>query len=201
MAYVPLHVHSEYSLLDGAIRLPALARRCRELGMPACALTDHGNLHGAVEFHDACVAQGVQPILGCELYVAPGSRFDRQGRHGPADAGHHLIVLARDAEGWRNLMQLSSKGFLEGFYYKPRVDKALLAEHAGGLTCLSGCLSGEIASLLLRGEGRAFCAGRDISHVDPATDDAYSKALGLTTKSKAVFTWRSRITGSRTRPG
>ncbi|HTB22906.1 MAG TPA: DNA polymerase III subunit alpha [bacterium] len=152
MAYVPLHVHSEYSLLDGAIRLPALARRCRELGMPACALTDHGNLHGAVEFHDACVAQGVQPILGCELYVAPGSRFDRQGRHGASDAGHHLVVLARDAEGWRNLMQLSSKGYLEGFYYKPRVDKALLAQHSRGLTCLSGCLSGEIASLLLRGE-------------------------------------------------
>jgi len=152
LAYVPLHVHSEYSLLDGAIRLPALASRCRELGMPACALTDHGNLHGAVEFHDACVAQGVKPILGCELYVAPGSRFDRQGRHGPAEAGHHLVVLARDEEGWRNLMQLSSKGYLEGFYYKPRVDKALLAEHARGLTCLSGCLSGEIASFLLRGE-------------------------------------------------
>jgi len=152
LAYVPLHVHSEYSLLDGAIRLPELAARCRELGMPACALTDHGNLHGAVEFHDACIAQGVKPILGCELYVAPGSRFDRHGRQGPADAGHHLVVLARDEEGWRNLMQLSSKGYLEGFYYKPRVDKALLAQHARGLTCLSGCLSGEIASYLLRGE-------------------------------------------------
>jgi DNA polymerase-3 subunit alpha len=152
LAYVPLHVHSEYSLLDGAIRLADLARRCRELGLPACALTDHGNLHGAVEFHDACLAEGVRPILGCELYVAPGSRFDRQARHGLPEAGHHLIVLARDAEGWANLMRLSSKAFLEGFYYKPRVDKALLQEHARGLTCLSGCLSGEIASQLLKGE-------------------------------------------------
>ncbi|MGH7442292.1 MAG: PHP domain-containing protein, partial [bacterium] len=152
MAYVPLHVHSEYSLLDGSIRLPDLARRCRDWGLPACALTDHGNLHGAVEFHDACLAEGVKPILGCELYVAPGSRLDRLDRRGPADAGHHLVVLARDVEGWRNLIQLSSKAHLEGFHTKPRVDKALLAEHARGLTCLSGCISGEVASLLLRGE-------------------------------------------------
>jgi len=152
LAYAPLHVHSEYSLLDGAIRLKPLAERCRALGMPACALTDHGNLHGAVEFHDACVAQGVKPILGCELYVAPGSRFDKHNRHGQPESGHHLIVLARDAEGWANLVQLSTKGYLEGFHYKPRVDKDLLARHAQGLTCLSGCLSGEIASQLLKGE-------------------------------------------------
>ena len=150
--YVPLHVHSEYSLLDGAIRLDALARRCAELGLPACALTDHGNLHGAMEFHDACAARGVKPILGCEFYVAPGSRFDRQSRHGLPEAGHHLVLLARDEEGWRNLMRLSSLGYLEGYYYKPRVDKELLARHSGGLTCLSGCLSGEVASQLLKGE-------------------------------------------------
>jgi DNA polymerase-3 subunit alpha len=150
--YVPLHVHSEYSLLDGAIRVDALAARCAALGMPACAITDHGNLHGAVEFHDACAARGVKPILGCELYVAPGSRFERQSRHGLPEAGHHLIVLARDDEGWHNLMRLSSLGFLEGYYYKPRVDKELLAKHARGLTALSGCLSGEVASQLLKGE-------------------------------------------------
>ena len=150
--YVPLHVHSEYSLLDGAIRVDALAARCAALGMPACAITDHGNLDGAVEFHDACAARGVKPILGCELYVAPGSRFERQSRHGLPEAGHHLIVLARDDEGWHNLMRLSSLGFLEGYYYKPRVDKELLAKHARGLTALSGCLSGEVASQLLKGE-------------------------------------------------
>jgi len=152
VSYVPLHVHSEYSLLDGAIRLDALAKRARELNFPALALTDHGNLHGAVEFHDACQHQGVKPILGCEVYVAPGSRFDRQSRHGLPDAGYHLILLARDEEGWRNLVRLSSLAHLEGFYYKPRVDKELLAQYAKGLTCLSGCLSGELAGQLLKGE-------------------------------------------------
>jgi DNA polymerase-3 subunit alpha len=150
--YAPLHVHSEYSLLDGAIRLDALAKRCAQLGLPACALTDHGNLHGAMEFYDACAGQGVKPILGCELYVAPGSRFERQSRHGLPEAGHHLVLLARDDEGWRNLMRLSSLGYLEGYYYKPRVDKELLARHSGGLTALSGCLSGEVASQILKGE-------------------------------------------------
>jgi DNA polymerase-3 subunit alpha len=150
--YVPLHVHSEYSLLDGAIRLDALAKRCRDLGIPACALTDHGNLHGAVEFHDAMAGQGVKPILGCEVYVAPGSRFDRVSRQGMQDAGHHLILLARDDEGWRNLMRLVSLGHLEGFYYKPRIDKELLARHARGITALSGCLSGELAGAFLRGD-------------------------------------------------
>lgn len=147
--YVPLHVHSEYSLLDGAIRLGALAKRCRELGLPACALTDHGNLHGAVEFYDALAAQGVKPILGCEVYVAPGSRFDRSLRQGLPDAGWHLVLLARDDEGWRNLVRLVSLGHLEGFYYKPRIDKELLAKHARGLLGLSGCLSGEVAWRLL----------------------------------------------------
>jgi DNA polymerase-3 subunit alpha len=153
--YVPLHVHSEYSLLDGAIRLDALASRCRELGLPACALTDHGNLHGAVEFHDACAGQGVKPILGCEVYVAPQSRFDRASRQGLSEAGHHLVLLARDDEGWRNLIRLVSLGHLEGFYYKPRIDKELLARHSRGLTALSGCLSGEVAGLLLRGDEAA----------------------------------------------
>ncbi len=152
LAYVPLHVHSEYSLLDGSIRLGPLARRCRELGMASCALTDHGNLHGAVEFHDACIAEGVKPVLGCELYVAPGSRFDRPARSGPEASGHHLVLLARDAEGWSNLVKLSTAGHLEGFHHKPRVDRALLAAHSRGLTCLSGCLAGEVADHLLRGE-------------------------------------------------
>jgi DNA polymerase-3 subunit alpha len=152
MTYVPLHVHSEYSLLDGAIRLPDLARRARELGLPAVALTDHGNLHGAVEFHDACVKEGVQPILGCEVYMAPGSRLEKQSRHGLYEGGYHLVLLAKDEQGWQNLMKLSSIGWLQGFYYKPRIDKQVLAQHAAGLIGLSGCLSGEIASLILRNE-------------------------------------------------
>ena len=152
MPYVPLHLHSEYSLLDGAIKLPELVKRARELGLPAVALTDHGNLHGAVEFHDLCVKEGVQPILGCEVYVAPGSRLEKQSRHGLNEAGYHLILLARNEEGWKNLMTLSSIGYLQGFYYKPRIDKQVLAQHSAGLTCLSGCLSGEIASQIIRGE-------------------------------------------------
>jgi DNA polymerase-3 subunit alpha len=152
MPYVPLHLHSEYSLLDGAIKLPELVKRARELGLPALALTDHGNLHGAVEFHDLCVKGGVQPILGCEVYVAPGSRMDKQSRHGMHEAGYHLVLLARDEQGWKNLMMLSSIGHLQGFYYKPRVDKQVLAQYSAGLTCLSGCLSGEIATQILRGE-------------------------------------------------
>jgi DNA polymerase-3 subunit alpha len=152
MPYVPLHLHSEYSLLDGAIKLPELVKRARELGLPALALTDHGNLHGAIEFHDLCVKEGIQPILGCEFYVAPGSRLEKQSRHGLHEAGFHLILLARNEEGWKNLMTLSSIGYLQGFYYKPRIDKQVLALHSAGLTCLSGCLSGEIASQVLRGE-------------------------------------------------
>ncbi len=152
MAYVPLHVHSEYSLLDGANRLPDLVKRARALGMSALALTDHGNLHGAIEFAHQCQREGMKALLGCELYVAPGSRFERSSRHGLSDAAFHLILIAKDVEGWQNLMALSSKGYLEGFYYRPRVDKELLAKHSKGLICLSGCLSGEVATLLDRNE-------------------------------------------------
>lgn len=126
----------------------ALAARVRELGMPAVALTDHGGVFGAVEFYKAAVAEGIKPLLGCELYVAPESRFVRKA--GPrGEVGGHLVVLAETAEGYRNLLKLSSKGYLEGFYYKPRVDRELLAQHAAGLIALSACLHGDIAQRIM----------------------------------------------------
>ncbi|MES2201524.1 MAG: DNA polymerase III subunit alpha [candidate division FCPU426 bacterium] len=152
MAFVHLHVHSDHSLLDGAAKLESLVLRARELGMHSLALTDHGNLHGAVEFYHLCLKNGIKPILGMEAYVAPGSRFERSARHGLSDAAHHLILLARDDQGWQNLIQLSSIGYLQGFYYRPRVDKEVLKKHAAGLIALSGCLSGEIPSLILKKE-------------------------------------------------
>jgi DNA polymerase-3 subunit alpha len=152
MAFVHLHVHSDYSLLDGAVKLEPLVKRARELGMHSLALTDHGNLHGAVEFYQLCLNHGIKPILGFEAYIAPGSRLERSSKHGLADAAHHLILLARDLEGWRNLLELSSIGYLQGFYYRPRLDKEVLEKHAKGLIALSGCLSGEIPSLILKNE-------------------------------------------------
>ncbi|MGH7728334.1 MAG: DNA polymerase III subunit alpha, partial [Vulcanimicrobiaceae bacterium] len=145
--FVHLHVHSEYSLLDGANRIEALARRAAEDGAPALALTDHGVMYGALEFYDAVRAHGLVPILGCELYVAPRGRFDRSVRDEA-----HLTVLAADDVGYRNLVALVSKGYLEGYYYKPRVDLDLLAQHADGLIVLSGCLSSLVSAPLLRGD-------------------------------------------------
>jgi DNA polymerase-3 subunit alpha len=146
--FVHLHGHSTYSLLDGACRVDGLARAAAEHGAPALALTDHGNLFGAVEFHRACKKQGVKPILGFEAYVAPKSRQDRE--RNPV-AGWHLTQLARNLEGWRNLIKLSSAGYLEGFYYNPRIDRELLARHSEGLVVLSGCLSSETSYWLRRG--------------------------------------------------
>ncbi|MGH9362292.1 MAG: DNA polymerase III subunit alpha, partial [Thermoanaerobaculia bacterium] len=147
--FVHLHVHSHFSLLDGAITLPELVEAARSNGMPALALTDHGNLFGAVQFYRRCKDAGVKPIIGMEAYVAPGSRFDR--RRTPQGAFHHLTLLARNAEGYRNLMQLSSKSYLEGFYYKPRVDKELLREHRSGLIGMSACISSEINRAAIEG--------------------------------------------------
>ncbi len=149
--FVHLHVHTEYSLLDGAIRLDDLFRRAKEHRLPALAITDHGAMHGIVEFYTAANKAGIKPILGCEVYVAPGSRFDRR----PNEAGetnYHLVLLARDLAGYRNLCRLVTAGYTEGFYYKPRIDKALLREHAEGLIGLSACLKGEVSRALLRGD-------------------------------------------------
>ena len=147
-----LHVHSEYSLLDGAARLEKLVERAKALKFPALALTDHGNLFGAVDFYTACEKAGVKPILGCELYVAPGSRFERSTQDGGYEGASHCTVLARTRAGYANLMKLVSKAYLEGYYYKPRVDRELLAQHADGLLVLSGCLNSEVSRLLSAGD-------------------------------------------------
>ena len=142
--FVHLHNHSDYSLLDGASPIPRMVERAAEMRMPALALTDHGSLFGAVEFYQEARRAGVKPIVGMEAYVTRGNRRERT-----RDTAHHLVLLARDEQGFRNLMRLSSFAFLEGFYYKPRVDHALLAQHAAGLLALSACPKGEVASDLL----------------------------------------------------
>jgi DNA polymerase-3 subunit alpha len=154
--FVHLHLHSEYSLLDGACHIDELVEQAAQSGMKAMALTDHGNMFGAVAFHDACVAGGVKPILGCEIYVATGSRHDKSGA-GIQDAYNHLTLLASNEAGYHNLVELVSIGYMEGFYHRPRIDKELLARHAEGLIGLSGCLSSEIATHLRAGaEAAAF---------------------------------------------
>ncbi len=147
--FVHLHCHTHYSLLDGAARIPELVHRAREFGMPALAITDHGNLYGAIEFYRCATAAGIKPIIGYEAYVAPGKRTSRDTR-GISEASYHLTLLARNEQGFQNLKKLASLAFLEGFYYRPRIDKELLEEYSDGLICLSGCASGEFANLLLR---------------------------------------------------
>src|SRR6266581_389886 len=150
--FVHLHVHSEYSLLDGAAQLEKLVQTAKDLRFPAIALTDHGNLFGAVDFYLAAQKAGVKPILGCELYVAPGGRKERGSQDGGYEGANHLTVLVRNRTGYQNLVKLVSRAFLEGFYYKPRVDRELLAQHADGLLVLSGCLNSEVSRLLSAGE-------------------------------------------------
>jgi DNA polymerase-3 subunit alpha len=150
--FVHLHVHSEYSLLDGAAQLDKLVEAAKGLGFPAIALTDHGNLFGAIDFYTAAKKAGIKPIVGCELYVAPGSRFERSSQDGGYEGASHCTVLVRNETGYRNLVKLVSKAYLEGFYYKPRVDRELLAQHADGLLVLSGCLNSEVSKLLSAGE-------------------------------------------------
>jgi DNA polymerase-3 subunit alpha len=155
--FVHLHLHTEYSLLDGACRLDELVEEGSRLGMRAMAITDHGNMFGAVAFHDACRERGLTPILGCEVYVAPGSRFERQAQSA-SDAYDHFTLLATNDAGYHNLVKLVSAGYLEGFYHRPRIDKDLLAKHREGLVGLSGCLSGEVAGHLLAGAEDAALA-------------------------------------------
>jgi DNA polymerase-3 subunit alpha len=150
--FVHLHVHSEYSLLDGAAQLEKLVQKAWALNFPAIALTDHGNLFGAIDFYLAAQKAGIKPILGCELYVAPGGRRERASQDGGYEGANHLTVLVRNEAGYRNLIKLVSKAYLEGFYYKPRVDKELLAAHADGLLVLSGCLNSEVSRLISAGD-------------------------------------------------
>ena len=149
MAFTHLHVHTVYSLLDGFAKIPDLVGRAKELGFDSLAITDHGVMYGVIEFYKECKAQGIKPILGCEVYVAPGSRFDRET--GANDERYyHLILLAENEIGYKNLTKIVSQGFTEGFYYKPRVDKEVLREHHEGIICLSACLQGEVAFYLKR---------------------------------------------------
>jgi DNA polymerase III subunit alpha len=150
-SFVHLHLHTEYSLLDGAIRIPDLMRKAAEFGMPAVAITDHGNMYGAIEFYQGALKAGIKPIVGCEVYMAPGSMFDKSASSA-RDAAFHFTLLCKDFAGYTNLVKLVSAAHLEGFHYKPRIDKELLARHARGLIGLSACLKGEINVAILAGD-------------------------------------------------
>ena len=153
MEFTHLHVHTEYSLLDGSSKIKELVHRAKELGMDSLAITDHGVMYGAIEFYKAALAEGFNPILGCEVYVAPGSRFDREAAKGAEDDSryHHLVLLAENDEGYQNLVKIVSKGFTEGFYYKPRVDYEVLRTYSKGVIALSACLAGVVPYFLRRG--------------------------------------------------
>ena len=144
MQFTHLHVHTEYSLLDGSAKIKELVHRAKELGMEALAITDHGVMYGAIDFYKACKAEGIKPIIGCEVYVAPGSRFDREASRGD-ERYYHLILLAETDEGYKNLSKIVTRGFTEGYYYKPRVDMDVLREFHEGIICLSACIAGEVA--------------------------------------------------------
>ena len=163
--FVHLHLHTQYSLLDGAIRIKDLIEKAVGLGMPAVAMTDHGNLFGAIEFYQAAKSAGIKPIIGCEMYIAPGSMRDKKASSAK-DASNHFTLLAKDITGYQNLVKLVTAGYLDGYYYKPRIDKDLLAKHAEGLIALSGCLKGEINGYLLADQPakarEAAAAYRDI---------------------------------------
>ena len=163
--FVHLHLHSEYSLLDGACRIADIPSRAKEAGHDAVALTDHGVMYGVIEFYKACRKEGIKPIIGCEVYVSRGSRFDKSVSAGEGNY-YHLVLLCRNMEGYKNLIALNSHGFTEGFYSKPRVDKELLRRHSEGLIALSGCLAGEIPRLLAAGdEALAAEVAREYSEI------------------------------------
>ena len=158
--FTHLHLHSQYSLLDGAVKFGRLFSQCKNLGMDSVALTDHGNMFGVIEFYTKAGAAGVKPIIGIEAYIAPGSRFDRT-KTSISDAAYHLILLAENNTGYQNLLKLASAGFLEGFYYRPRIDKEILAECHEGLICTTACLKGEVTAAVARGDEKAARAAAE----------------------------------------
>lgn len=166
--FVHLHLHTQYSLLDGAISAKRLFARCKELGMDAAAVTDHGNMFGAVDFYVKAREAGIKPILGMEGYIAPESRFEKQKGGGVKENAFHVLLLAENLTGYRNLMKLSSLGFIEGFYYRPRIDKALLAELNEGIICTTACIAGEVPAMLKR---------HDVAAAERAVDD-YLRIFG-----------------------
>ena len=150
MAFAHLHVHTEYSLLDGSNKIKEYVKRVKELGMDSAAITDHGVMYGVIDFYKECKEQGIKPVIGCEIYVAPNSRFDKE-LTGGEDRYYHLVLLAENNKGYDNLMKIVSRGFTEGYYYKPRVDMELLREYHEGLIALSACLAGEVQRYIQKG--------------------------------------------------
>ena len=150
MAFVHLHTHTEYSLLDGSNKIKEYVKRVKELGMDSAAITDHGVMYGVIDFYKAAKEAGIKPIIGCEVYVAPNSRFDKE-LTGGEDRYYHLVLLAENNEGYQNLMKIVSKGFTEGYYYKPRVDMEVLNKYHNGIIALSACLAGEVARYISKG--------------------------------------------------
>lgn len=171
-SFVHLHCHSHYSLLDGASDIKPLVKRAKQHGMNALALTDHGNLHGALEFYRAAKDVGINPILGYEAYIAPGSRFDKKDAGSSKEASYHLTLLAQNRTGFKNLIKLASMASLEGFYFKPRIDKEILAAHSEGIICLSGCVSSEFSRALIKGT---------------AGEDHFKEAIEITQWFSSVF--------------
>ena len=172
--FTHLHVHTEYSLLDGLCRIEPLVSRASELGMDSLAITDHGVMHGAIDFYKASASAGIKPIIGCEMYVA---REDHRGRDASEKNPYHLTVLARNNQGYKNLLKLVTTAHLDGFYYKPRVDRDLLERHHEGLIVLSGCPSAEVPGLLAQGrmddaESRRRLAPRGVRRLLPGADGA-----------------------------
>ena len=152
MAFTHLHVHTEYSLLDGSAKIGELVARAKELGMDSLAITDHGVMFGVIDFYRAAKKAGIKPIIGCEVYVAPGSRLVKEGgKAGDDDRYYHLVLLAENDTGYHNLMKIVSRGFIDGFYYKPRVDYEILTQYHEGIIALSACLAGEVSRNLDRG--------------------------------------------------
>ena len=158
MAFVHLHVHTEYSLLDGACRIGRLMDRVKELGQEAVAVTDHGAMYGVIDFYRAAKAKGLKPVIGCEVYVAPRTRFDKV--HGVDNEMYHLVLLCENMTGYRNLCYMVSRAFLEGYYFKPRIDYELLEQHHEGLIALSACLAGELPCASAGSSGRSISIWR-----------------------------------------
>ena len=182
MGFVHLHVHTEYSLLDGACRIRDIMARVKEVGQEAVAITDHGNMYGVIDFYRAAKAAGVKPIIGCEVYVAPRTRFDKE--HAFDREAYHLVLLCENETGYRNLSYMVSRGYLDGFYNRPRVDMELLREHHEGIIALSACLAGRVPQALLhdqyeeakkagilRLDDKQVAAARQSGHSAPFTGD------------------------------
>ena len=196
--FVHLHCHTEYSLLDGAIRIKDACARAKDFGMPACAITDHGNMFGAAYFFQGCKDIGIKPIFGCEVYVCH-DHTDKNADSPLSRVRHHLILLARDMTGYHNLVKLVTAGYLEGYYYKPRVDKPLLRKYAEGLTCLSACIAGEIPAPSRAGnqekKATLIRVTRPASSRRKIWTGPARSFMSTPTFSPAIFIWNCSPTG------